>query len=449
MDLLKPSGSPGLAFRLGPIPVRVDVTFFLGAAFLGWRLQSDPPLLLSWMAIVFVSVLWHELGHALAFRRCGNAAHIQLHGLGGLTWPVDGPPLTARRDLLVSLAGPASGFALGGLALYLGDVLAPAPGTLAAFTLRQLVWANVAWGVFNLLPILPLDGGRMLAAAVALRWPARSARVAGVASVAVAAVVAVAALLTGFWFAALFLGLIAWSNVRGLRASPPVDPARGRLAHGYERLAAGDLPEAERVATELRAAPSSPGVAAGAARLLAWSCLLRGRIEQAADALESAPSDYPGAPVLPRAVRSAAGDADAAVALLRRLFEARPTDATGSELARALAELGRLDDAVAVAGSAGAHLNTAAIVGHALFQAGRYDDAVRVSESSFGRHRHPATAYNLALTCLRLNRPADALSWLAAAVDAGYRDLRALDTDPALAPLRGTPPFEALRRSLA
>src|SRR5687767_5903961 len=67
-----------------------------------------------WVAVVFVCVLTHEFGHALAFRVFGVRSRIELIGFGGQTVPTDGPELIGWRDIVVSLAGVAAGFALGG-----------------------------------------------------------------------------------------------------------------------------------------------------------------------------------------------------------------------------------------------------------------------------------------------------------------------------------------------
>jgi Zn-dependent protease len=120
--------------------------------------------------IVLVSVLVHELGHAMVGKAFGLRPQIDLHGMGGTTsWIVDPSDaqqarerLSPLRSVLVSVAGPFSGFLLG--AVFFGiDRLLPAKPALmqAAFEYGQGV--NVVWSVFNLLPILPLDGGNVLA----------------------------------------------------------------------------------------------------------------------------------------------------------------------------------------------------------------------------------------------------------------------------------------------
>lgn len=110
------------------------------------------------------SVLLHELGHALTARRYGIGVRgITLELLGGYT-EMDRDAPTPKVDLLVSLAGPAVSAVLGVLAV--AATLALPPGTVAHQLAFQLALSNVIVALFNILPGLPLDGGRALRAAV-------------------------------------------------------------------------------------------------------------------------------------------------------------------------------------------------------------------------------------------------------------------------------------------
>ena len=110
------------------------------------------------------SVLLHELGHALTARRYGIGVRgITLELLGGYT-EMDADAPTPRVDLLVSLAGPAVSLVLGLAAV--GTTLALPDRTLANQLAFQLALSNVLVAVFNILPGLPLDGGRALRAGV-------------------------------------------------------------------------------------------------------------------------------------------------------------------------------------------------------------------------------------------------------------------------------------------
>jgi Zn-dependent protease len=175
-----------LNFRIGDIPVRVHPFFWLSTVVLGWNSPGDGRdkliHLLIWVALVFISILIHELGHILMGRWFGNRGHIVLAGFCGLAVGSADLPRRGQR-IAVSLAGPGAGFVfaalvagiswlkypdvtlflLGGLfgirpALEAGIAVPP---ELLLFTIGDLLWINVFWGLVNLLPIWPLDGGQV------------------------------------------------------------------------------------------------------------------------------------------------------------------------------------------------------------------------------------------------------------------------------------------------
>ncbi len=150
----------GWRFVLLGYPVAVDHSFWFVVALIASRRPLD--LVLVWVAVVFVSVLVHELGHATVARRYGLGPRIELYSMGGLTTFEQPRRLTPGRGILLSLAGPLFGFALGGL-VYAGSGLLPATAhPFARVALGDLVWVNFGWGLLNLLPLLPLDGGNVM-----------------------------------------------------------------------------------------------------------------------------------------------------------------------------------------------------------------------------------------------------------------------------------------------
>ncbi len=157
-------------FPLGPIPVRVGILFWVIMALLGFNVCQVSPgntwlNLLIWVVCGFVSILVHELGHALAYRAFGSWSAITLHGFGGYA-EADVAPRAAWQRMLVALAGPVAGFLLCLLAyLTLGAVgWKGEKVAVHAYLLNALYFLylmNLFWNLLNLLPILPLDGGRV------------------------------------------------------------------------------------------------------------------------------------------------------------------------------------------------------------------------------------------------------------------------------------------------
>jgi stage IV sporulation protein FB len=158
-----------LRLRLFGTPVRISLLFWLAAALLGVRYYADPEIasvawFAFWMAAVLASVLIHELGHILAGRLFGMHGQVVLHELGSMTLGVDELPHRWQR-ILVLLAGPLAG------ALIVAGVWAltylPLPAwsaetrTAIAIAAKMVLVVNVFWTSINLLPLWPLDGGRV------------------------------------------------------------------------------------------------------------------------------------------------------------------------------------------------------------------------------------------------------------------------------------------------
>jgi stage IV sporulation protein FB len=209
-------------FSLGGIPVRVEPAFFIIIAILGYNpYRPSVPGVLWWVAIAFVSILVHELGHAIAFRLYGVRPSITLHGMGGLT--SGSGELTPMHHIVVSLAGPLSALVLLGIPSW---VLAQS-GTITSIEGRDAVmaavWINIGWSLLNLLPILPLDGGQVFAAGVEMATKGRSTKVPEYVSIGVAAVLAVFALYYGVFFGALIAVMFIGINVSTLSRAKRVD----------------------------------------------------------------------------------------------------------------------------------------------------------------------------------------------------------------------------------
>ncbi|GAA2207791.1 hypothetical protein GCM10009850_032490 [Nonomuraea monospora] len=160
------------------IPVYVSWTWFLVAAFItvmfGPQMRQMLPQLDDFAAygvaflfavLLYVSVLLHELAHSVLAKAYGlPVRRITLYLLGGVS-EIEKEPPTPGKEFMVAAAGPALSLGLAGLGLVADVYLINDGGILEVLT-WQLWFANLIVGVFNLLPGLPLDGGRMLRAGV-------------------------------------------------------------------------------------------------------------------------------------------------------------------------------------------------------------------------------------------------------------------------------------------
>lgn len=235
-----------LNFSIASIPVRVHPLFWVIALLLGSG-SSNPLLILIWIAAVFISILIHELGHAFAFRRFGISSRILLHFSGGLTIPEAAAwgsgyasvGLTPNQHIFVSLAGPFAGFAFAALILLFGVglggliVVTPLLGFIPipmlyfsnglgllnnVFTV--FLWINIFWGIINLLPVYPLDGGQVSRAIFIQRDPLNGLYTSLWLSVGVGAALAI-----GGWvifqslYMAFLFAMLAFQSYQTLQAA--------------------------------------------------------------------------------------------------------------------------------------------------------------------------------------------------------------------------------------
>lgn len=208
--------------RLAGIDVRIHATFLLLLAWVGWSGYREAGELagavggLLLIAMLFALVVLHELGHALAARRCGIATRdITLLPIGGVA-RLERMPSEPRQQLLVALAGPAVNVLLAvvfaAIAALIGAELVPR-GSQSPGLLAQLVYINVALALFNLLPAFPMDGGRALRALLALRLDGlRATQIAAGLGQAIAIVLGV----TGLFLSPVLMlvGVFVWFGAR-------------------------------------------------------------------------------------------------------------------------------------------------------------------------------------------------------------------------------------------
>jgi len=184
---------PGLRFRLFGFPVTIGVDFLLITLIIG--LQTRPGVyIFEWIAVVAVSILIHELGHAFALGMYNIHPEIRLWGMGGLT--ISGFVLPPRKSILVSLAGPLVGIPLAFAVMVVRPWLPQSDPFLVIA--NDLIFVNLWWGILNLLPIAGLDGGNILTNLFVVVAGQRGKR-PGLIVVAICSVaIAIAAIFMGF-----------------------------------------------------------------------------------------------------------------------------------------------------------------------------------------------------------------------------------------------------------
>ncbi|MET9337892.1 MULTISPECIES: site-2 protease family protein [unclassified Nonomuraea] len=265
------------------IPVYVSWTWFIVAAFITWSFGrvmlrmmpgvSEPAayaVAFVFAVLLYVSVLLHELAHCVVARMYGlPVRRITLYLLGGVS-EIEKEPQTPGREFMVAFAGPLLSLGLAGGGYLVYEFVIPQGGVPGALA-WQLWVANLIVGVFNLLPGLPLDGGRMLRAGVwrvtrsaisgtlAAAWVGRALAVAIVAAAFAMSLMSGQSLLDTYVIWSVLLASFIWFGatqslrVARVRARLPQANARALARRAIPVTAETPLAEALRRTTEARA----------------------------------------------------------------------------------------------------------------------------------------------------------------------------------------------------
>ncbi len=231
-------------FTLFGIPVEIQPSFWLGSACFGGLLSSGMTseglkIVVFFVIAALVSVLVHEFGHALTGRRLGGGrANIVLNWCGGLAYS-RGARLTSTQEFWRVFMGPGAGFLLLGAIILImaaafgaeeawhlvgfclfGTEPRLSLGTIEFFGAHQPLWwlmsffleVNFWWGVINLAPVLPLDGGRITEIYVRPKT-----LVYQIGTGAAIAVVIYSLAMTKSYYTAMMFGYFAYTNYQALQ----------------------------------------------------------------------------------------------------------------------------------------------------------------------------------------------------------------------------------------
>ena len=207
-----------LRFRLFGVPVRVHPLFWLVMVFLSQQ-SNDLRMALVFVACAFLSILVHEFGHGLAGRLVGDEpTEVVLYAMGGYC-AFTGTRVSPWRKVFVLACGPGAGFLLFGLVFAYALATARSDRSpLAEEALNNLLYINLAWGVLNLFPIWPLDGGRIVGVLLPLLNRRHGERWAHVLSLLTAGGLAAWWFSRHDFFMALWFGYFGYINYEVLRS---------------------------------------------------------------------------------------------------------------------------------------------------------------------------------------------------------------------------------------
>jgi len=245
-----------LNFSFFGFPVRISAWFWLTGLLFGANVITNAEVapwraFLLWTSAIFISILIHEVGHCLAFKKHGLASRIVLYHFGGLAipsgWGGGGGRSSAQNpwsQIEISAAGPVlqilSAIVLAALIGAFGFVppslevfpfLGGFDGILSSFQGEKLppidlfyfanyyVWVSIGWGIFNLLPIYPLDGGQIARNLGVLMFGNEGIRYSLMLSIGVGAYVAYTSYTSGSTLMAFMFASFAYSSYQALQAS--------------------------------------------------------------------------------------------------------------------------------------------------------------------------------------------------------------------------------------
>jgi len=273
----------------GRIPVSIHPFFWLFAGLIGWINSGSLMGTLIWIAIILVSVLIHEFGHALTAIFFKQNPRIQLIALGGVT-SYEGTNLKFWQQFLITLNGPIFGFLLFLLATFLLQFnLSGTPVLFATIKTVQIV--NLFWTVVNLLPVLPLDGGQLLRIALEAFLGVKGFKL----SLFIGMMVAVGFSLFFFLIQAFLIGAIfflfafqsfdMWRKSRFLTAPDRVEANRRELADAETDLRGGNKEGAKTKLEDIRQKSKKGILYVAATQYLALLDYREGKKEEAYEML--------------------------------------------------------------------------------------------------------------------------------------------------------------------
>jgi Zn-dependent protease len=461
-----------LRFRLGRIPIDVHFSHLLFSALLAFqfrpsrgddwpaRILSDPShpeyggtyavFVLAWMAIIFVSVLVHELGHALVSLAFGYRPTVQIAWMGGHTQPNPNETIPWHRDVLLTLAGPLFGFGLAILGFGAYWLLRYRSEPMAYFLLG-LVGANVVWTILNLVPVSPLDGGRV-ATTVLMRIFGRSGfLLAQLVSVGCAGAAIIYFATRGVeqnLFIIVLFGLFGSSAIRLIAAyrrgevphQGPVHPAEIGLQNAVHALRTGELEQARTNALQALDADPSPPTRSRLHHVLGWVSVKAGEGRAALDHF----SQVQGQAVEDQALAAAfslVGDDERALPLWEKAY-AQAQDATIlHEWAATLIRLGQREAISRLPG----RIDWPAALGCAerlLFIREQFDRAAELGLEGLERSPSPERAYDVACALAKARNADRAVEMLRRAEALGFKDSEYALADADLASLHAHRGFQ-------
>lgn len=281
----------------GNIPVTIQPFFLLLALGIGWLSTQDLTKALVWGVVIFISILWHEMGHAYTALAFGQRSNIELMGLGGLT-KRRGGRLALWKEFLITLNGPLFGFMLAFIANFVFKKWSSAP-PLVHYGLTVAYFINVFWTILNLMPVVPLDGGRLMTIIFEGVFGLRGVKTALFLSIIFGALISCFAFYEGQLYIGAFFILFVFESYREWNAAlsiTPQDKDMGTqllLKEAQQALSSGQISEGMDKLQQIRDKAQKGQLYVTSTVQLAQLLTAHGRTQEAYEMLVSLKSKLP------------------------------------------------------------------------------------------------------------------------------------------------------------
>jgi tetratricopeptide (TPR) repeat protein len=348
-----------------------------------------------------------------------------------------------------------AGFLFGG-AVFLVDMLLP--DLFAArfwrVTYVDLLLVNWGWGIINLLPVAPLDGGNALLSFEQWITKKTAGMVTRTVSLVVAAGLALLALAKGWLWASFLMLLFVWINGvalyqllrtnRDRQLLPQFDQAEAAVANR-------DGAAAVRLAREVLNRARSEVLKREAQKVLTQAYIVENNLARANEELHRLQTLHGPEAAMAAILGFKTEEWPGLIPLIESAYKSSLHPELGMMLAHALIDAGRYEEAkplIADPRQAKYAPGLYAMMQLSAFHAGQYEMSIEAGGLALERGENPVAAYNLGCAYARMGRIEEAMEWVDRAVEAGYGEREALESDPDIAPLRERPEFELIWRKL-
>jgi Zn-dependent protease len=454
-----------LRFKIFGIPIEVHLSHLLIVAILGhvialWGLPpeaasagnttapttADPRALwlstARWAFAISAAAFTHELGHSLVALHFGYRPTIHLIGLGGLTRPHPNETLPWQREAAIIIGGSTLGFTTSAVAFLLAWLLKStlAEGAAPVTAMGSLSAACGIWAALNLIPVPPLDGGR-LAGVLLVRWLGRRGfAVAQLVALLFAVAVLAFSASRGEWLLIVFFGLYLarvlvllrgyFSGALPKKEVHPFDLTYAAAASLYD---AQRYDAARQTAEGLLEADVQPALRSRLHGLLGWVSLKNNQGRAALDHFAQVHGDEIPAEALAAAF-SLVGDDERALPLWQKAVAGRDDPTLRHEWAGTYLRLGQLERARAMPQ---VQLPLAYLCAERVFEArGDFNRAGTMLEQSCALAPRAATAFDAACHFARAGNDEKAFALLELALELGFDRGDLASGEPALSQLR-------------